>query len=391
MAARTPAGSEIPSWYTELPAAPGFLYATGTADAGERETAVKRATQVAQAQLSATIGIEVEGTFESREAETADSFRSRHESEGRIAFGNRLHRFETAETRTQALRSGYRAFVLLRARLQPTSVASADPASLDPGWVRGAASVALAHITPEEARRKARDAAREDALAQVGVDVIGASAYRVSEESDGSESMLWEQFAHFTQATTRGRIVEEEVLVDGPELVGGQVRHRVEIRARVSLEAGEPDPGFQLDLELNESVFRSGEYMALELQATRDCYVTIFNLYANDSLSVLLPNPVLTDNRLVAGEVRRVPPEGARWRLPVQAVRPVGGESGGEQEALVAVATRADVPFDPAGAEERRGMIATGEALVAVNRWLGGIRADARTTAMVGYRVVGWR
>jgi hypothetical protein len=383
--------TKLPTWYTNSPQSPGFLYATGTANAGDRDIAVAAAVNAAQAYLSASFEVLVETSSVSEVGESVGDINSQYDAVDRADFGNRLTRPETVKTEIYSLDTGYRAFVLLRASTEPGSSAedSVLPAFISGGWVSGAATVAVANITPEEAHRRARDAAREDALSKVGVDVIGSTLRRTSEQSDGIDSEFLQQFANFTQTTTRGRIVEEEILFDRPELVRGQIQHRIRLRAKVVLDAGVPDPGFRLRLELNETTFRSGEEMVLRLSASRDCYITIFNLYGNDRLSVLLPNTQQRSNYLAAEQTLILPPDGAQWSLPVQAPADLGDTGLGAQEGLVAVATRADISFASAGAKVRQGLITNEDALVAINRWLAEISSADRASTVASYRVVG--
>ena len=257
-------------------------------------------------------------------------------------------------------------------------------------WYHAQEVVPVVHITPEQAREEAWREALKVAAEQASLEVVAAAAMRVH-EADGR--LKHEHFARFVHTGTRARVVAIDTLFDGVEMrtVGDNGRnepvHRVEIRARVRPETGTPDPGFALELNLadkdSSNVYRHGEPLVMELEATRECHVTVFNLYGNDSLLVVFPNELMPDNRLAAGELLRIPPPGAGWELPVGLLP--GRDT--DQEMLLAVATKQPVPFRRA-AGARQGLLAVEEAMLAINRWLAAIPADQRIEAMTAYTIV---
>jgi len=266
-----------------------------------------------------------------------------------------------------------------------TSLTTISVQAEEQEWHSGEGTVQIVHITVEEARQLAWDRALVDALSKVSLEVMGATVMKIEEGDGGGD----DQFSQFVRTATRGRIVAVDTLSDEAEqraVVGSERRelvYRVSMRAQVQPEMGRPDPGFQLELDLNKELFAHGETLSLELAATRDCYVTLFNLYANDSLLVLLPNELLRDNQLQAGQMLSVPPRNAGWDLPVGLLP--GRET--DREMLLAVATRSEIPF-PAARIVRQGLMSMDEALLTVNRWLAAIPSDQRTEAVAFYRIV---
>ncbi|MBT4502615.1 MAG: DUF4384 domain-containing protein [Gemmatimonadetes bacterium] len=252
-------------------------------------------------------------------------------------------------------------------------------------WYSGEGIAPIVHITVEKARQFAWDQALVDALSQASLEVTGATMMKIEEGGEEGD----DQFSQFVRTATRGRIVAVDTLFDEAEqrtVAGGARRelvYRVSMRAQVQPEMGRPDPGFQLELDLNKALFADGENLSLELTASRDCYVTLFNLYANDSLLVLLPNELLRDNQLQAGQTLSIPPRNEGWELPVGLLP--GRET--DREVLLAVATKSEIPF-PAARVARQGLMSMDEALLTVNRWLAAIPSDQRTEAVAFYRIV---
>ena len=121
---------------------------------------------------------------------------------------------------------------------------------------------------------------------------------------ESTNNKIYDQFNEFTKTIKRGRKLEENIIKKGIDIhkitSTGVTRsdYVVEINARVSPEFGRSDPDFNIELDLNKSVYSNGESLYIELTASKDCYVTIFNLYSNDSLQVVYPNYMTNDNRL---------------------------------------------------------------------------------------------
>lgn len=65
------------------------------------------------------------------------------------------------------------------------------------------------------------------------------------------------------------------------------------------------------------SVYQIGEPIFIYVNVNQDAYVYLFNINADGRIDPILPNAFERDNFLRAGETRRFPPEGARYRYTV--------------------------------------------------------------------------
>lgn len=72
------------------------------------------------------------------------------------------------------------------------------------------------------------------------------------------------------------------------------------------------DPG-----KRGTSVYQIGEPIFIYVNVNQDAYVYLFNINADGRIDPILPNAFERDNFLRAGETRRFPPEGARYRYTV--------------------------------------------------------------------------
>ncbi|WP_117238013.1 PEGA domain-containing protein [Thermus sediminis] len=87
------------------------------------------------------------------------------------------------------------------------------------------------------------------------------------------------------------------------------------------------DPG-----KRGNALYRIGEPIQIYVNVNQDAYVYLFNISADGRIDPILPNAYERENFLRAGETRRYPPEGARYRYTVT------GPEG--EDRILAVASR---------------------------------------------------
>lgn len=247
-------------------------------------------------------------------------------------------------------------------------------------WHTGEAVVPIVNITPENARAKALAQARQNALEQVQLEVVGATSRLIK---DATEGEAYDQFAKFTRSVTRGKIIDEEILLDDQIKMNNIWHYKVKLRANVVMDKIEPDANFKVDITTDRASYRDGEYMHLTITATKGCYITIFNLYSNDSILVALPNKFMENNFIYAGVSMTIPPKDAKWPLQVNLV----SDKSEDIEGFLIVATKEFVPFISQG-ELRQNLLSFDGGLMALNRWLVDIPADQRTENWTTYRII---
>ena len=171
-------------------------------------------------------------------------------------------------------------------------------------WIRCSGEAVVQNISTEEAQTIARRKARLDAIEKV----CGVCLHA---ESLVNDFMLAGDFIH---SISYGHVVEEKnVLWETESLPAdnpGQppvILLRITMDARVVQMSGYHDPSFEVDLKLNRTAFQSGDEVILEVSASKKCYITILNLAANDSVYMLLPNRIQTDNLIDANTPVEIP------------------------------------------------------------------------------------
>lgn len=254
------------------------------------------------------------------------------------------------------------------------------------GWVEAEGQEQVVNIAPEEARRRALQAAREQAIAfAVGIEVQTQTYLR-------TEEGMREAFVMLSEQTSAGRIVEEK----SPEWESFEIPgdplpiavYRARVRVKVAEEKEPPDQNFWVKVGINKEQFRPGEEMVLGVTASRPCYVTVLNLTATDTVVVLLPHQYRKDRFVAPGDTLWIPDADEQaMGIHYRVVLPAGREQA--TEMIKVVATQEPWVFGQ-GLEKVSifNQVPTRQAaLVELIRWLMQIKRDKRTEAQVVYEV----
>ena len=263
------------------------------------------------------------------------------------------------------------------------------------GWIEAVGEAYLIHITREEAMKKALKDAREQAIMfAVGVklqsEILDIQRAYISGDTEAAH----QSFTDISQHTSSGKIVEEKrpkwetYLMDNP--AGGPriTVYRCILQAKVEKEKGWIDPDFQVSLTLNRLIFRDGDEVTMEISATKDCYLTVLDIAANDTVIVLLPHQYRADNFIKAGATTVLPNEEERSiGIHYRAHLPKGAEQ--TTESIKVIATKK--PYRLRLAWEQVGgfnFVPTSRAaLSSLYRWLVRIPLNERAEAQAIYEI----
>lgn len=166
-------------------------------------------------------------------------------------------------------------------------------------WTICTGEALVQNISNEEAQVIAKRKARLDAIEKVcGVQLQAESLVR--------NFMLAGDFIH---SIAYGHVVEEKDIRWQTELIPPEdpsvppvIKLIVTMNAKVKPVQEKPDPSFKVNLTLNRTSFDSGDEVIFTISFTQDCYITIINLAANDSVYVLFPNTYHKDNMISSKE-----------------------------------------------------------------------------------------
>ncbi len=251
----------------------------------------------------------------------------------------------------------------------------------------------MAEMNQPQARTAALNEARAEAVRIIAGVKIQSENIGIKSESMLNEKSLSMQdfFASVNRDVAYGHVVNEEVLEEGPVTFTNipgkppQLYYKMKIRAQVAIEQGESDPSFSLQVKTNKTIYRENETMTIDIKATRDCYVYVFNIMANDSLVVLFPNLYMQNNRLKADSTLHLMPEG----LSLQVSLLPGMQRA--TELIYVVATKARYKFAPEWSDEDevfRSAATKSFAFIELPRWLANIPPDKRTDRVAAYEII---
>lgn len=197
-------------------------------------------------------------------------------------------------------------------------------------WVEARGEVAIEEMTPREAQaialRRARISAIETAL---GAEVRGKVLIR-----------NYDLLGSFAESLTKGYVKEEKIVqwdhqsyqtsAEAPPTPLLSVR----LKACVEPARSPQDKGFMITATLNKPVFFEGETATLQITASRRAYLHLFNLSADDRITLYNQPPMITMPMLVEEAATfTFPPKGAVLHMTV----PQGFKKA--TEAFIVIAT----------------------------------------------------
>ncbi len=169
-------------------------------------------------------------------------------------------------------------------------------------WVTVEGGAWGANISDVQGRKQALGAARIEAIKQVvGLQIYEETFLSKTGVTSNKTIRLFDTFSRISQTYSSGKIIEEYILRQWTEVIKGIPYYKVKIKALVVVDSGEVDPSFKVKIILPKDVFYvdktgRGEELKFKLWASQDCYFYLFNIMANDSVQVILPNKFIKNN-----------------------------------------------------------------------------------------------
>lgn len=179
------------------------------------------------------------------------------------------------------------------------------PAADKPLWVEATGEAQMGEM---DTLKEVRERARRDAQGKAVEAAVGTfiKSHTLVSNSQVAEDLIY--------AAVRGKILQEK-----PVAAAWDARekglYRVTIRALVAPVYPEKGEGLAVKLTLSRSELKQGDEVSLFYQVSEEAYVYIFSIAADGSVTLLLPNATLPDNRAGAGKTHRFPPAGSPIRL----------------------------------------------------------------------------
>jgi len=210
-------------------------------------------------------------------------------------------------------------------------------ASGPPIWVEASGEALQGDLeTPKEVKERAgRDGQSKAVEKAVGVFI---RSHTLVSNSQLVEDLIF--------ASTRGKIEKVEVLREGWDPRDRKV-YRVELKALIRPVYPEKGEGLALKASLSKSFLREGEDVKVFFEANSDCFIYIFSVAADGSVTLLLPNSLYPEHRAQAGAANIFPFD---QRIRLEA-RLLPGQTRSE-EKIKMIATRKKENLIPLGFQE---------------------------------------
>jgi hypothetical protein len=187
----------------------------------------------------------------------------------------------------------------------------------------------------ERAKRDAQNKAVEKA---VGVFI---RAHTLVSNSQLAEDLVY--------AAVRGKIEKVNVIREGWDEKDRNL-YRVKLKALIKPVYPEKGEGISLKVSLSKADLKEGDEVKIFYQASRNCYVYIFSVAADGSVTLLLPNSINPDNLVTADEVYTFPLKGSKIKLQARFLP--GYKDHVAEERIKVIATRQKEDIIPLGFQE---------------------------------------
>lgn len=186
--------------------------------------------------------------------------------------------------------------------------------------------------TPKEVKERAKRDAESKAIdAAVGTFI---KSHTVVSNSQLADDLIY--------ASVRGKIDKVEVLKEGWDEKERNL-YRVKLKALIEPVYPEKGEGLSLKLSLSKSVLKEGEETKVLYQANSDCYIYIFSIAADGSVTLLFPNSMNKDNSVKAGKAFEFPPADSNIKLQAQFLPGFKGSKAEEKIKIIATKQKEDI------------------------------------------------
>jgi len=206
-------------------------------------------------------------------------------------------------------------------------------ASEKPVWVEATGEAYLGEIdTPKEVKERARRDAQKNALERaVGVFI---KSHTLVSNSQLAEDLIY--------ASVRGQIEKTEILHHGWDTEERSL-YRVILRTLIKPVYPEKGEGLSIKAYLSKTDLKEGEEVRIFYEATSDCYMYIFSVAADGSVTLLLPNSIHRENLTRAGKAYKFPTSGSAIHLKAMFLPGYKGKIAEERIKLIATKEKEEI------------------------------------------------
>lgn len=175
-------------------------------------------------------------------------------------------------------------------------------------WVEATGEAYQSEIEiPKEVMERAKRDAQSKAVEQaVGVFI---KSHTLVSNNQIAEDLMY--------AAVRGKIEKVEIIKEDWD-EKERTLYRVKLKALVEPVYPEKGEGISVKLSLSKTDLKEGDEVKIFYQANSDCYIYIFSIAADGSVTLLLPNSINPDSSIKAGKDYQFPPDDGKIKLQAQ-------------------------------------------------------------------------
>jgi len=261
----------------------------------------------------------------------------------------------------------------------------------EPGWVEVEHTLPFSNtVSFSQAKKELLQYLRNEAVSKKVPPTVEVTSLLTDmmSESNGvaNEQSAW---SGFFKSTVSGVITDEEILIDGfPKEIKNGYEKTMKLKAYVEPVSGQRDPGFYVDVQLENNMLKAGDELAFSVTPSKDCYLYVFNLMADQNIMLMLPNEYFTENYIKGGTTMEIPDPAIRKYQKFR-VAPIPGHEI-TSESIYIVCTKESVQMI-----DNLPMIGTSvnvfsdksQDFIKLQRWLTNIPLDQRIEKNLIYHV----
>lgn len=191
----------------------------------------------------------------------------------------------------------------------------------------------IANITPEEARNKAIEDAKANALREAGISEL----FTVINSNSISERISY--FVNSSRSELSGEIVRYEIVKEQILTEGKHLFYEVDIEAVVRFKKNKRDLEFDAYIEgIKETPYQDGENFSFSIRPTKTSYVRIFWFDETGKGNIVYPNQS-EQSRMLNTECQNFFPITQDYKIRKETEEPI------ESISVVFVLTKKDIPY----------------------------------------------
>ena len=231
---------------------------------------------------------------------------------------------------------------------------------------------------------------RNDAISQkVGttVEITQLMSDVISEV--GNEEFSKTAWSGFFKSTVSGIITNEKEIDSKIETKNDEVyQYFLQYDFYVEPVTGKRDVEYLVDAKLKENMLNEGDELEISVTPTKDSYVYIFNLMADNNSILMFPNDYMTENKIKAKEKLIIPDPSIK-----QYITFIVGSLPGHSitsESVYVICTKKDIPLPehiPRIGEELITFSKDDNNFLSLQKWLNSIPLDERIESLSMYHI----